>query len=104
MQQCRARNRQQGCRADGAFDTITRSIAKFLLFLLAEGRFRKRFAFVPRLSGVSRLVTMRLLRIVARLPAKPRRVGVLCVFAMRLRRPLRLAGLFARRSACERLD
>src|SRR5882724_2220969 len=80
------------------------SAAKLLLFLLAEGSLRRRPAFVPRLSGMSRPVPMRFLRIVTRLLVKPCPVRTFSLFAVRLRRPLLLANLLTRRCIAERLD
>src|SRR5437868_12942043 len=79
-----------------------RSTAEFLLFLLSEVGLRRRPAFVPRLSGVSRSVPMQIFRIVRRLLVKSCPVRALCGFDVRLRCPLLLANL--RRCIAERLD
>src|SRR5438445_989546 len=81
-----------------------RSAAKLFLFLLSEVGLRRRPAFVSRLSGVSRPVPMRLFRIVTRFLVKSCPVRALCGFDVRLRCPLLLANLLARRCIAERLD
>src|SRR5438874_13583379 len=81
-----------------------RSAAKLLLFLLSESGLRRRSTFMPRLSGMSRPVPMRFLRIVTRLLVKPRPVRTLSLFAVRLRCPLLLANLLTRRCIADRLD
>src|SRR5207253_102741 len=81
-----------------------RSTAEFLLFLLSEVGLHWRPAFVPRLSGVSRSVPMRLFRIVTRFLVKSCPIRALCGFDVRFRCPLLLANLLTRRCTAERLD